>query len=133
MKHGIFQVRPYIRVPKKKKIPRVLLNMEFYYSDSPNSPSTQTRSTSESAQGVHCLVTWNKVCRPVEYGGLGLHNLQLLNFLLRLRWLWLQRVEQDRPWSGFAIHLKSEVSDLFKASTKSLVGNGCITLFWSDS
>jgi hypothetical protein len=44
---------------------------------------------SEAVSGGHCLVAWDQVCRPVEYGGLGVLNLKLLGFALRARWLWL--------------------------------------------
>lgn len=33
--------------------------------------------TSEEDHGRHCLVTWDKVCMPLEYGGLGIQNLTL--------------------------------------------------------
>jgi hypothetical protein len=30
----------------------------------------------EKANGGNCLVAWEKVQRPFEYGGLGIHNLE---------------------------------------------------------
>ena len=44
--------------------------------------------------GGHCLVAWGKVTRSKELGGLGISDLQKLNWALRVRWLWL---EKNRP------------------------------------
>jgi hypothetical protein len=43
-----------------------------------------------------CAVAWVNVAYPVQYGGLGIPNLQLMGFVLRLRWLWL-----DKSWSRY--------------------------------
>lgn len=45
----------------------------------------------EQANGGSCLVAWEKVQRPLEFGGLGIHNLELLGWSLRIRWLWAQK------------------------------------------
>lgn len=39
----------------------------------------------KEARGGHCKVAWDMVCRPIELGGLGIHNLRLLNAALRVR------------------------------------------------
>lgn len=41
-------------------------------------------------QGGHCLVGWERVCRPCELGGLGIHNLEVLGWALSMHWLWLK-------------------------------------------
>jgi hypothetical protein len=38
----------------------------------------------QQANGGNCLVAWEKVQRPLEYGGLGIHNLELLLVLINL-------------------------------------------------
>ena len=38
-------------------------------------------------------------CRPPELGGLGFLDLQLFGYALRMRWLWLSRTDDNRPWS----------------------------------
>ena len=38
----------------------------------------------QQANGGNCLVAWEKVQRPLEYGGLGIHNLELLGWALRI-------------------------------------------------
>ena len=44
-------------------------------------------------RGGHCLVGWQRVCRPRELGGLGIHNLEVLGWSLNMRWLWLQKTQ----------------------------------------
>jgi hypothetical protein len=41
----------------------------------------------KDAKGGHCLVAWSKVCLPKQLGGLGLSNIQILSWALRMRWL----------------------------------------------
>jgi len=41
--------------------------------------------------GGKCKVAWPVVCSPKEVGGLGLPDLRVLGFTLRLRWEWLRR------------------------------------------
>ena len=44
-------------------------------------------------RGGHYLVGWQRVCRPRELGGLGMHNLEVLGWSLNMRWLWLQKTQ----------------------------------------
>ena len=53
--------------------------------------------------GGNCLVAWEKVQRPFEYGGLGIHNLEFFGWALRIRWLWAQKTDPSRPWAGLTI------------------------------
>jgi hypothetical protein len=54
----------------------------------------------ESASGGQCLVNWKVVKSPKDVGGLGVLDLELFSRALRLRWLWFQFVDPDRPWVG---------------------------------
>jgi hypothetical protein len=54
----------------------------------------------ESSGGC-CAVAWDLVCQPKALSGL-CHNLHYLNTALRTRWLWLQRTDHSKPWSGLA-------------------------------
>ncbi|KAM0899440.1 hypothetical protein ACQ4PT_021303 [Festuca glaucescens] len=83
-------------------------------------------------KGGHCLVAWNKVCAPKEWGGLGIPNLRMMNMALRARWLWLQRVDNTRPWSEFNIQVPSMVRQIFEGATYSVIGDGKSTFFWTD-
>jgi len=51
----------------------------------------------KDVKGGHCLLAWPKVARPHELGGLGISSLQQLGWALRMRWLWLQKTEPDKP------------------------------------
>lgn len=86
----------------------------------------------KEANGGHCLVAWPKVTRPTELGGLGISHLQNLGWVLRMRWLWLQKTEPDRPWAAFPIQVHSSVKAFFPMAVISEVGNGKNTFFWTD-
>jgi hypothetical protein len=48
-------------------------------------------------------VSWGKVCRPLELGGLKISSLKELGWALRMRWLWLEKTDPSRPWSALPI------------------------------
>ena len=50
----------------------------------------------ESCTGGKCKVAWPIVCRPTDFGGLGVLDLRFFGFVLRLRWEWLARSEPTR-------------------------------------
>lgn len=83
-------------------------------------------------QGGHCLMAWDQVCTPKEYGGLGVPNLRMLNTALRARWPWVARTEQDRPWSEFNIQVSPESMGIYKAATKCALGSGEVARFWTN-
>jgi hypothetical protein len=83
-------------------------------------------------QGGHCSVAWVKVCRPIELGGLGLVDIRSFSWALRTRWLWLQKIEPDRPWVDLPIQVPEQVRVFFAATIYSEVGDGATTLFWTD-
>ena len=82
--------------------------------------------------GGHCLIAWSKVCRPHELGGLGISDLKSLGWALRVRWLWLQKTEPDRPWSTLPFRAHNCVQALFSMAVETVVGDGTTTLFWKD-
>jgi hypothetical protein len=77
------------------------------------------------------MVAWPIVCRPTELGGLGIPDLRLTSIALQTRWLWLQKVDQDRAWSSLPIASSKEVRAFFNASTYTVLGNGRSTHFWT--
>jgi hypothetical protein len=63
---------------------------------------------------------------------LGIYSLKELGWALRMRWLWLTKVEPDKPWAGLPMHFPSKVKSFFHAATHTEIGNGHSTLFWED-
>jgi hypothetical protein len=86
----------------------------------------------KEAKGGHCLVAWDKVCQPIEMGGLGISNLKMLGWALRTRWLWLKKTEPHRPWASLEVQVPDQVRALFAVATITEVGNGAGTMFWKD-
>ncbi|KAM0826096.1 hypothetical protein ACQ4PT_069108 [Festuca glaucescens] len=85
------------------------------------------------AQGGCYTVAWRLVCQPKSLGGLGLHNLRLMNTALRTRWMWLQKMDSAKPWSGLDLQVGQDSIALFHASVRITIGDGSSTLFWEDA
>lgn len=53
------------------------------------------------------LVAWDKVQRPLDLGGLGISNLELMGWALQVRWLWFRetnrKTDTSRPWHALEI------------------------------
>ena len=86
----------------------------------------------EQANGGNCLVAWERVQRPLEYGGLGIHNLELLGCALRIRWLWAEKTDPSRPWAGLPVQVPRKAQALFNIAVDAIVGNGEKIQFWTD-
>jgi hypothetical protein len=86
----------------------------------------------ERANCGNCLVAWEQICRPPMYGGLGIHNLELMNWVLRIRWLWLQKTDGARAWQGLDLQVPSNAHAIFNMAVEAMVGNSQSILFWSD-
>jgi hypothetical protein len=84
------------------------------------------------ANGGNCLVSWERVQRPLEYGGLEIHNLEILGWALRIRWLWAQKTDSSRPLAGFQVQVPQFAKAMFCLSVDYIVGNGESILFWKD-
>jgi len=67
----------------------------------------------KDVKGGHCLIAWPKVTRPPDLGGLGISHLQFLGWALKLRWLWLQKTEPDKPWAFLSVQAPSQVKAFF--------------------
>ncbi|CAO2188085.1 unnamed protein product [Urochloa humidicola] len=85
----------------------------------------------EKALGGQCLVAWPVVCSPTTFGGLGVPDLRLAAFALRLHWLWLQRMDPARPWRQLELDFGSDkaVQEMFWASMEIKLGDGQLALF----
>lgn len=85
----------------------------------------------EEVSGGHCLVSWRKVCSPVEKGGLGVKDLNFFGQALRLQWPARSLEQRERPWTLAAFKLGNDVNLMFRSVVKYIVGNGENTDFWT--
>jgi hypothetical protein len=86
----------------------------------------------KDAKGWHYQVAWGKVCRPMELRGLSISSLTKLGWALRMRWLWLEKMDPSRPWSTLPIQIPIKAQAFFLVAMQTEVGNGANTLFWQD-
>lgn len=83
--------------------------------------------------GARCKVGWSKVCSPTDKDGLGLHDMQRFSRALRLRWLWLQWQQPQRPWHDFPVPCDEADRRLFASATTVTIGDGNTARFWTSS
>jgi hypothetical protein len=79
---------------------------------------------SQQLQGGKCKVSWNWVCRPLNRGGLGVVDLERFGRALRLRWLWFNWKNLEKPWCGSELPIHRTDYLLSAAATQVLVRNG---------
>uniref|UniRef100_A0A0E0DT58 Reverse transcriptase domain-containing protein n=1 Tax=Oryza meridionalis TaxID=40149 RepID=A0A0E0DT58_9ORYZ len=77
-------------------------------------------------------LAWSRVCAPLKYGGLGIHNLELMGIALRARWLWAQRASQSLSWQGLQVPCSRQEREFAAASMTCVLGDGKSILFWED-
>jgi len=70
--------------------------------------------------------------RPIDLGGLGIHNLEIMGWALQMCWLWIEKTKPNRPWVGLQIPVHSNTASMFALAVVTTVGNGRNTLFWID-
>lgn len=80
----------------------------------------------KDAKSGSCLVSWQRICRPLEY------DLHLTGISLRARWLWLQATDPSRPWHHLQEPCDAETRQLFRASTTWTLGDGRTCRFWCE-
>jgi hypothetical protein len=88
-------------------------------------------------QNRHCQ--WWKVpsgmgagAAPKHLGGLGVLDFWLMGIALRVRWLWLQCAEPDRPWSSMPLSADWHTTAFSLASTQFFLGDGSSFKLWTD-
>jgi hypothetical protein len=65
-----------------------------------------------------------------EMGGLGIADLKTLGKVLRVRWLWLKKIE--KPWASLPLQFSPCVETLFYMTVTTNVGDRFNSLFWKD-
>ena len=86
----------------------------------------------EQANGGCCLVSWEKVMRPLDLGGLGIPNLEVMAWALQARWHWQKKTRADRPWNNLELPSHPNALALLATAVRTELGNGNNTLFWID-
>lgn len=86
----------------------------------------------KDAHAGSCIVSWQKVCRPLELGGLAVCDLHRTGVALRTRWLWLHATDPERVWKHLHLPSDREASELFRASTAWTLGDSNTCKFWRD-
>jgi hypothetical protein len=84
------------------------------------------------ANGGQCLVAWDNISKPKRYGGLGVKDLRLQGLALRVRWEWLRRTDESRPWQGLNLIADAKAQEVFRSFAKLEVGAGTRIFFWQD-
>jgi hypothetical protein len=79
-------------------------------------------AASDKVTGGKCKVNWELVCKPKEFGGLGI-ILKKFASALRLRWLWNEWVYDSKPWVGLGNPCTPNDHDLFATATTLTIGN----------
>jgi hypothetical protein len=87
----------------------------------------------QQLQGGKCKVNWARVYQPLKFGGLGITDLERFGRALRLRWLWCQWKQSDKPWCNSELPINDVDEALFAAGTKVTVRNGRLARFWTAS
>ena len=87
----------------------------------------------ESVSRGKCKVAWTSVCRPTSLGGLGLLDLRIFGFTLRLRWEWLARTEPELCWTLLSSKCEKQVAAMNAVSMSVVLGDGCSAKMWTDS
>jgi hypothetical protein len=57
------------------------------------------KGTADKFSGGNCLVPWKQVTLPKRFGGLGITDLQLQNWALLTKWIWLASSNEPSLWT----------------------------------
>jgi len=87
----------------------------------------------DSVAGGQCKVAWPIVCAPRCYGGMGVPDLWILGFALRLRWEWQKRATDAPAWMRLPSRPEKLVNAVFSCSVRIDLEDGASALFWTDS
>jgi hypothetical protein len=86
----------------------------------------------DMVQAGKCLVAWKRVQRPLQLGGLGVMDLELLGIALHTHWLWLRYMDRSHPWASMHFNEDKHTSAFFFASVRFMIADGATFLFWVD-
>jgi hypothetical protein len=72
------------------------------------------------------------MCTPKDHRGLGIPDLIIIGYALRLRWEWLRRTKPESSWALLPSTPERKISSMFSSSVTVQVGDGASTRFWID-
>jgi hypothetical protein len=75
-------------------------------------------AASDKVTGGKCKVSWDMVCKPKEYGSLGILNLAKFASALCIKWFWHEWSDEARPWVGLENPCNNQDKELFAVATK---------------
>lgn len=110
--------------------------------------------TTAQMRGIS-LCNWQKVCLPIEWGGMGVPDLTLRNISLLLRWWWKGYNDRDSMWGSLVIKIRWQgyymqgpalwtrtrsffwsqlhgIKHIFTSCTSWNIGDGQQISFWFD-
>ncbi|KAE8777580.1 hypothetical protein D1007_49543 [Hordeum vulgare] len=71
----------------------------------------------DKVTGGKCKINWERVCRSMIMGGLGVLNQFKFATALRLRWLWFEWASSEKPWLGLGNPYDDADKNLFAVAT----------------
>jgi hypothetical protein len=71
--------------------------------------------------GVNARSIGKKVCRPTKLAGFSILHLDKFAVDLRLRWLWLEWLDESKAWFGLGNLCYGEAQELFMSMEKSKI------------
>jgi hypothetical protein len=83
----------------------------------------------KQVSGGQCLEAWESICKPLQFGGLGIKNLHLQGLALRVRWEWLRRTEADKAWKCLPMRKDDRAHGVFQSLARIEAGDGKKVLF----
>lgn len=87
----------------------------------------------QDALGGKSKVNWQQVCSPIDCGGLGIPCLEKFSRSLRLRWLWYEWTNPEKPWIGTPPPCDDTDRTLFAAATRVTLGDGRKAILWESN
>lgn len=69
---------------------------------------------------------------PLEFGGPGIHNLELVGYALHTRRVWAQKTDPLQPWARLSVVSTAECSSSLYCGIECIVGNGEQIRFWAN-
>ncbi len=77
------------------------------------------------ANGFHCLVKWDQVCRPRRVGGIGIQNFRSMNSALLMKGLWKFYNSPSLRWVQLLLHKHYK----FRTPSSNTIPTGCSPLW----